>query len=632
MKYTVNGKLHAAICDGLNKGVANTKIKLFAYQQEVNETTAFASAQSKEITQLLEGKNRKTKNDHYLGEATTKTDGSYELNFDANEKNYAGGAVLVVLDYEEVPDYGQGDTKPPKGFRPFQIVIDVLQPKWRKSEVGALAKVNLTLSHKIYCYILKLLDIWVICGTVLNCESGAALSGIEVIAMDDDIITDDLLGSAVTDGQGKFCIYYRSIDFKKTFLSPWINIETTPIFSFDNGPDIYFKFAVGGNEFFAESPSEAQKPSRKNVGNCLCVSLCLKDVAPDPDPDPPAAFYEIGYARRYHPVLNIDPATGRTTGKATASFNEQAFFGTMDLRGSLSEELNGQKVEYKFQYAEVADPTVDIATIPVWTDVIPTDIANSVIGSRLTTLFPFPQSVYYAINAVGGQIDVPVNANWIEVPQSPGPFPIAFNGSLIKLISSKLASSIVDKAGFVAGNSSAPLEKNRYFALRMFKREAGNAATEELAGFSRPLAIFNTKYKDVPQGGTWDLLGKSTELGLATVDIQELVDGGSCAKIDQTLTVNYTAANPNLGVVTLNMYGPGGPHNFEPLTITTPGEEVNGQTQYTGANAIVEPTDVSSLPNCAFEVRLSAELNLTNGEVQHHTIWDRVLYCKQPIV
>ncbi|MEL6809734.1 MAG: hypothetical protein AAFP76_00175 [Bacteroidota bacterium] len=627
MKYTVKGRLQTAICDEHRISVKNTKVRLYALKEEIEATTAFTSAQSKEVTRVYEEKEIKSRKKYLLGETTTDVNGNYSLSFDGDQQEYNGGAVAAVLYYNDLPDYGQENTDLPRNFFAFEVLLDIFQPKWRETDEGLIASWNYTVLRRVWCYILQRLDVWVICGTLLNCESQEPLAGIEVIAMDDDIITDDTLGSAVTDSNGKFCIYYRSIDFKKTFLSPFINVETTPIFSFDNGPDIYFKFAFGGNEFAAESPSEAQKPSRKNVGNCLCVHLCLND-APD-DKDPPAAFYQIGYNRKYHPVLNIDPATGRTTGKSTVSWNEQAFFSTIDLRGSLSPQLNGQPVEYKFQYAIVADPTIDVGTIGSWTDIEASDIANTVIGSKITQFLPVILYNSYVIGGTTGpkpygqEVEVDMINNWVRVPQAGGIF---FNGSLLKLITNKLTDIAngtpdeVDMSGLVPGATSAPLQKNTYVALRMRKREVGNPGSEVAAGFSRPLAVFNTKYKDVPQGGTWDPTGVSTELGIATVDLQELVDGGQCASIANSITANYTAANPNLGAVSLAMFGPGGPHSFDPIAFTSPGEEAHGAASYQG--------NVALLPNCAYEVRLSAELNLTNGEQQHPNIWDRVLFCK----
>lgn len=627
MKYRIKGRLQSAICDENEFAVPNTNIRIYSLNEELNAATAYTAAQSKEVSQVFESAEIKKRSKQLIAETTTDVSGNYDVIIDGDKTKYDGGSIAVVLFYDHVPDYGQEDTKKPKNFEPFEVLLDIIQPKWRELDNALVAYWNYTVLKRIWCYILQRLDIWVICGTLINCESQAPLYGIEVIAMDDDIITDDLLGSKVTDANGKFCIYYRSRDFKKTFLSPWINVETTPIFSFDNGPDVYFKFAVGGSEFFAESPSEAQKPSRKNVGHCLCVHLCLKE-SPSVPGDVPAAFYQIGYARAYHPVINIDPATGKTAAKAELSWNEQAFFATLDLRGSLSKKFNGQPVEYKFEYAEVVNPSVDVSSIPPgsWNDVKPNDIAKGEIATRITSFFPIIKYNSYqihgtdAVTPYGNEVEVHFTGNWIQAPQDSGVFDIHFNGSLIKLISNNLANGNVNKTGMVAGSTSAPLQKNRYFALRMWKREQGNDASKVMAGFSRPLAIFNTIYQNVPQGGSW-LPGASNELGIACVDLVELTGvGNGCKKIINTITVNYTAANPNLGDVSIQFTGQGATNNFQPIVFPSPGEEAFGTSSYLGNFGDLKP--------CAYEVLLFAELNLTNGEDQHHNIWDRVLFCR----
>lgn len=625
MKFTLKGRLQTAICDENELNLLHTKIRVYSFNEGQDAVAAFTSAQSKEISQVFESDEIKKRAGQLLAESKTDAHGNYEITIDAEQSKYSGGALAVTLYYDEVTDYGQKNTKLPKGFKPFEIVLDIMQPKWRETNEGLFAKWNYSVLRKVWCYILKRLDIWVICGTLTNCESQQPLQGIEVIAMDNDIITDDFLGSQVTDFNGRFCIFYRSIDFKKTFLSPFINIETTPIFSFDNGPDVYFKFAVGGVEFFAENPSEGLKPSRKNVGNCLCVRLCLKESPAIPG-DIPAAFYEIGYARKYHPVLNINPTTGLTTGKAETNLNNQAFYSTIELRGSLTKLHNDNPLEYKFQYAKVADPNTDISSIASWTDVEPGQIAKTVIATRLTSLFPLIRHDSYVIHGnnsptpSGNEIRVEFNGNWIQSPQySGGGFDLFFNGALIKLITNQLNGGTVDKTGLIQGTSSAPLLQNDYYALRMVKREAGNPSTEVVSGFSRPLALFNTIYENVPQGGSW-LPTTSNEMGIACLDLQELSVGGGCSKVDTTLSVNYTAANPNLGAVNLSMTGPDGPHTFEPIQFPTPGEEAFGSSDYIG--------DVSSLKKCAYIVEITAALRLTNGETQHQGIKDRLSFCK----
>lgn len=638
MNYTIKGRLHAVICDEKELVVASTVVRLYALNEEVNAATAMTAAQSKEVAQVFEEKEIKKRKNRLLAETVTDEKGNYEFAFDCNDESYSGGAVGVSVYYKEVPNYGQNNTDLPRRFQPFEVLLDVFQPKWREDENGLVATWNYQILRRIWCYILMRLDIWVICGTLLNCESQLPIKGIEVIAMDDDFITDDRLGSAITNDKGEFCIFYRSLDFKKTFLSPFINVETSNPFSFDNGPDVYFKYAIGGSEFFSESPSEAQNINRKNVDNCLCVTLCLDKEGQTPGI--PVAFYEIGYARNYHPILNIDPATGKTVGMVNPSHDNQAFFSTIELRGSLNQEFNGQPTEYKFQYVNVANSSITIGSIAEtdWNDVLPEDISKTKIAARIFDGVLNKEHSYYikgsGLTDSDGRIefDVPFDGNWIQVPQFvPGPteFALNFTNALIKLKSGNLKvkatglpnAKIVDKSALTPGDSSGPLEENNYFILRMLKREQGDDSTIAVAGFSRALAIFNTRYGDVEQGGSWFPAGKSTEFGIACLDLQELASGG-CSKITDSLTVDYTAANPNLGKVSIKLNGPGGTVDFGAIPYSTPNEEAHGTISYPGV--------VSDLPNCAFEVRIDADLNLTNGETQHQGVWDRVLFCKSP--
>ena len=622
MKYTLKGNLHGVICNDHLMPVANTTIRLYRYPGNANEATALTVAQAKETFQKIDEKGIDAKQKHLLAETKTDNAGNYSFVIDGTKKKYNGEVVEFDLHYSKIPDYGQKDTKEPRKFKPFQVTLNVLQPKWRETNTGLLAAWNYRISHKLWCAILAWLDIWVICGIVLNCETQQPLPGIEVIAMDDDVISDDELGKATTNSGGRFCIFYRSKDFKKTFLSPIINVET-PLLPWGNGPDIYFKFAFGGSVFYEEPPSRARDSDRENVGNCFCVRLCLKDQ-PSDGPGPIGYFFAIGQIRRYNSILNINPANGKTTGKPIAAWNDMAFYHNLALIGALTEKLNGQPMEYKFQYTELTNPSDPIPVSPAaWTDVIPTQIANTVLGYRFK-LGPF-EYTDLAINATGSQDPVTIAGNWIEVPQQTSMPPgytlvLNNNGPLIKLISSTLASTPVDMAGLVQGNSTTtinPLQKNRYFSLRMIKREAGNPATEVIAGVSRPIAIFNTKYLNVPQRGSWLPTTNSNELGVACIDLAELATSGGCSTITNSLTAKYTAANPNLGNVALIMTGP---HSFDPVTVTAPGEEAHGTSSYTG--------NAATLPKCSYEVRISAELNLTNGEYQHDNIWDRVLFCK----
>jgi hypothetical protein len=628
MKYTLKGNLLGANCDDRFMPVSNTVVRLYRYRGNAKEATVLTAAQAKETFQIIDEKGIKEKAKYLIAETKTDKAGNYSFTVDGDKVKYEGEVVEFDVHYSKIPDYGQKDTKEPRKFKPFQATLNVLQPRWRETNAGLVSAWNYRISHKLWCFILSLLDIWVICGTLLNCETQQPLSGIEVTAMDDDVISDDKLGTATTDSLGHFCIYYRSKDFKKTFLSPIINVET-PLFPLGNGPDIYFKYSYGGSEIFAESPSRARESDRENVGNCFCVTLCIKEVPSGGEETLPSAFFHIGVDRRYHIVLNINSTDGKTVGKSNSAWNNSAFYGNLMLLGSLNKKLNGQPAEYAFEYAELANPGDPIPAdgSPMWTDITEHDIGYTLIGLT-PKLVPSPdpmipfiyQPDLYVITSGPldpGEIKVVFSpgGKWIQVPQAAA----MLTGNLINLISTKLASGETDKAGLIPGNSSSPLEKNRYFSLKMKRRQIGNPSSEEVAGISRPIAIFNTIYKNVPQRGSW-LPGVSNELGIATIDLAELAASGGCSTISNTLTAKYTAANPNLGAVSLNMTGPGGPHSFDPVVYTTPGEEAHGSANYSG--------NVSALPKCSYEVRISAELKLTNGEKQHDGIWDRVLFCK----
>ncbi|MBK8568310.1 MAG: hypothetical protein IPN76_34635 [Saprospiraceae bacterium] len=143
--------------------------------------------------------------------------------------------------------------------------------------------------------------------------------------------------------------------------------------------------------------------------------------------------------------------------------------------------------------------------------------------------------------------------------------------------------------------------------------------------------MFNTLYANVPQFGSWTPQ-PSNELGVACIDIQEMIGGGGgtgCKPITDTIHVHYTAANPNMGAVSLVMYGPGGPYNLinnAPVgsVSETFGTAINLETQTSPPT--IEP--VGNLKKCAYTIWLTAELKLTNGESQHAGIHDWMSFCK----
>ncbi len=627
------GNLYASSC-GRKEILPNVQIRVYKAPEgeEAQEAVQAAIASPpKETFKFLDEKEVDSKKNRLLAEIMTDDNGFYETEVDNKQKDYLNGPVEFDIRFNSIPDIGQGNTEKSDDFEPFQVHYTTVKPKLKdqyeeNTEYPYSFQYNIGISQVNFGRILDRLDIWMICGRVYICPEEHVdterkpAPGIEVIAMDNDWIHDDQIGSAQTDAQGYFCIFYRSADFKKTFLSPVVNVETP--FSSDFGPDVYFHFAHDGNVFHKESPSKGKESERENIGNIYCVTLCVPEIpVPDEPPNKVAGFFSIGLNRRYDILSNISTSTGRTKGKPHGHWNGNAFFGTLALIGTLTKKLNGNDLEYKFQYREYDAPGG--TALSGWEDVLPGQIANTVIGytQKLTGNPANPvETTYYAIHPHSGEQNVPFNGNWISVPQLSNLF-LNSNGLVLNLRSHEIASGSVNMSGLTPGNSTtgvASLQKNRYFKIRMLKREKGSS-TEVVAGTSHPLALFNTVYQNVPQGGSW-ISGTSNMDGVASMDIQELGSSG-CDSISDALHVEYTAANPNLGNVSVNMNGPGGPHSFPSISHNTPGEEAYGTVAYSGT--------VSALQNCAYTVNLRVSLKMTNGETNHHGLWDEVAFCKR---
>lgn len=621
MIYIIRGNLCGYVCEDCSTGLSNVVVRLYRAQEgtDIGELT---NALPKETTRIFFEDELRKQQGRLLAETRTDKNGNYEFKIDGDQTDYDGKAVEIGVYFDKVPDLGQ-TSESRKRFQAFFVSITTFQPRWRETNTGLVAQWRYCFSIRWWCNILKLLDIWVICGQVLVCDGEAKVPvpGVETIAMDDDLISDDRLGSAITDASGRFSIYYTSTDFKKTFLSPFINVETP--FTSPVGPDVYFKFAFNGTIFHEEPSSIARTPQRCDIGNCFCIELCIPEIDIIPgDEDPIAGFFRIGLNRRYHIVSNISPTTGLTANKPAAAWNDLAFFSNLALLGTLTKKLNNQPMEYLFEVREFDAPGGSPTS--GWAELTPGQISNTVIGYTQQIVADPDNPIVttdYAIHPQPGQQAVNFNGNWIQVPQLSNLI-LNQDGLVLRLISNTIMSGTVDMTGLVPGDSTttiAPLQRNQYYQIRMKKREVNNAASELIAGTSRPIALFNTIYQNVPQKGSW-LPTTADERGVACMDIEELSIGGGCSVITNSLNVSYTAANPNLGTVSLSMTGPGGPHSFSPVVFTTAGQEAHGKAIYSG--------NVASLPKCAYIVRISAELRLTNGESQHLNIWDEVAFCK----
>jgi hypothetical protein len=193
---------------------------------------------------------------------------------------------------------------------------------------------------------------------------------------------------------------------------------------------------------------------------------------------------------------------------------------------------------------------------------------------------------------------------------------------MIELISQSLAPfTPADETGVIAGGPAAhPLVQDLYFGIRMRVRQQGVPLSETDGGTCVHIAVDDTLYNNITLHTDWDGgLQPAGQLAVRMLDIAELI-AHPCSEIGNTLTVQFTAAHPNLGSVTIDMTGPGGPFNF-----TLPIIPETGDYFGTATPAFL----VSNLKPCAYLVTLQITLLLTDGDNSPDPLYDQIAFCKR---
>lgn len=624
MKNVIKGNLSGFLCGECKENISQAMVRLYMPERGANVEASLA-ASSKETFKLLSTDEVKAKQNRLLGEAMTDDAGNFEVVL----KGDYGNSVLE-FDFEcgTVPRF----PIPHKKFPPRQFHVTTFYPQFDSEEFSQKSDIRTaTFNHIVparwWCEIKgKYFDIWTICGILTDCATGSPLPGIKVIAMDADFITDDELGYDLTDGNGRFTIYYNSAKFKKTFLSPILNIETDISGPFASGPDVYFQLEYNGQRFALETAANR----RNNVGYCLCVKLCAKELKPV-EPTIPPSFTHFGLTQ----YIPIQSGINASNGKTNSGY---AFFSSVNLVGTISKKINNAVMEYMFEYLEVSSPSAAINPSAVWSPVTPNMIDKTEIGYLWTLsgnlMNPINQEPYY-INGTGTEKTVVFSGNWIRVPQDSNFVPHS-DGGILKLNTEKLTGGIttIDMAMPTSGIGSAtvsgtrPHVGNRYFAIRMRQREIGNAGTEATAGTSKPIAIYNVRYNNVNKYGSWAPATVSGQPIALSLDLQEIIAGaGGCSKITTALHIKYGARNENLSNVNLSIVGPHKPgqsFGFNPVALMA-APETFGTTQLVFTPA----TDtVNDLLACAYTVRVTATALMTTGDDYMGSVEDLVSFCK----
>ena len=621
MKRILKGNLKGLICDECSEPLNRVRVKLYKVAQP-EMTTVLAVAQPKETFRQLAAAEIEAKQKLLFAEGYTNETGDFEIII-TEKSDYDGGAFEIDFECGSVPINYNWPTPPVKFEKPMQFHITVVQPFWKELKDNILYfDYQYAITARWFCRMLAIWKVYVICGKVVNCSNKIPIGGVKVCAFDVDLIQDDPLGCAVTNSHGMFKIWYTQADFSKTILS-WLNVE------WPAGPDLYFKIYSGSGALLLNEPrNTGHQPGRENAPNCVCVTLCV-DVKDEPQAEPPVipAFLRIGGYDHQTAISSAPSGTGLTADK-------RAFYSTVRLNGLLGQKLNGIAMEYVFEFTGEFDAMNE----PVnWKRVSSAQIARTWIGylEKVKLVpFPYPHYVYnnkdYFVNGNPGELSAGFTADgWIKVPQendnpldASGVGKFVANGNQINLITNTLESfADINLAGLVAGNSSTstgkPLAQNKFFALRMLVREAGDDTTIVEAGICKRVAINNTLYDNLDHHPAWGYYPQSNALGVCMVDILQLQSMG-CSKITNQLDILYTGAHPNLGAISVSMQGPTGYYAFDPIAASPD----------TFGTAVPNGFVVADLPPCAYIVTLSVTVLLTTGDSHPDPLYDQIAFCK----
>lgn len=599
MSYTFTGRLIGLLCDDCSEPLVGATIRLV--RSAGGTISRDAAADPKLTAVLLEESAADARAADLLGEGVVGEDGSFRVQL---SERYDGGEPF---DVDVFCGTMTGHTAAPE---PLAFTLTTLAPQWRQTEDGFEAAWAYEIPHRIWCGIRGRLGWWSICGHVRVCEKKIAVPGVKVSAFDVDWLQDDPLGSAVTDASGHFRIDYTADAFKRTPWSPSLNIELVA------GPDVYFRVDGPTGVLLQEPRSRGRQSDRQNVGPCFCVDLCVKDVPGGTD-QPYPWFDHIG---GYKTVTGFDSAaggTGRTFG------DDRAFYSGLRLNGVLGRQFSGQPAEYRFEFDTGAG----------WQPVRPAQMVAMQIGTwqRLTGSFPPVETKSVVVLGANGpdQIAVVPDADgWVAVPQDNSLTTGLFvpNNNLLGLDSASLSTQTHDLTGIIAGQSTAPagLAVDEYVAVRMVLRVVGQPATEVQAGIAERVALANTTYDQVQKNGSWVPTRVDGQLGVVSIDIQQLI-GQGCARITDALDVNYTAAHPNLGSMSLTITGPGGPYHY---ALPPVGPDYFGSVG-TLLNSADLPVVISSLPKCSYLLEGSIGLLLTTGDSVPLPIGDQIAFTTE---
>lgn len=580
------GKLHALLCNECRLPLAGSQVLIYRAAGQPGENAAKTS-----FRELAAGE-AQSRSDQLLGQATVDDDGGFHATLEGGERE----PLDIVVRVDRLPEAGA------ELADPVHLHLATVTPDWQQAGDGLEARWQYLIPSRYWCLLLARWGWWVICGRVVDAANKAPLAGLTVTAFDRDWLQDDTLGQALTNGEGRFHIWYQASDFTPTVFSPLINLELT------SGPDVYFDVETsGGNKLLDEHPSTGRLPGRENVGHCFCVQLEVKTEGGLPYYDP--LFTSVG---NFHILSDFNADGTANKSKLGAGGAGWGFFAHPKLRGFCPKvhPVGGQPMHYRFLYVD-----------PV------TSAEKPLVGDLLTPVLVGSKLIQWDVNS-DGTLDTTFQD--IEIAGSGATPPLAPGGS------GALPSHVIvpDADGWIAVDQDA-LDGGFYGPLvRLDSTKVVPGGTAPGSGAGNPPAdpktgttvtlIFETTTdpsdptQTVRQSDTVDVrFNNWTEV--RQLDLQEFLGGGagSCTGLTTTVTPKYTVNHEVVAAWSLSMTSAAAPWSAPALP--------SGTSSVAATHPAIP---VAAWPPCSYVVRLSSRRALTDGEDNDSGNTSIVTFCK----
>lgn len=610
MNFIIKGNLRGLLCSDCELPVTGTSVKIYKPAAGRRETL-LAVADAKQTFHQASADELKAKEKLFIAEGKLTDNGDFEVDL-GERSGYDGGALEVDWYCGSAPiKIGPG----PKKELSMQFHITTLQPMWQGNQ-GATqyAYFEYRIDPKWFCRILSLFDIWVVCGIVTDCETRKPISGVRVFAYDVDLIQDDTLGNAYTDVNGKFTIIYPGDNFRKTLLSPWLNVE------WPAGPDYYFRIeSSSGAVLLAEDRTRGRQADRHNAHNCFCVKLCVKNGPTDTGHP---WFTEVG---NFSITSDID-ASGKTIAtKFGAGGPGYGFFGSVKLGGYATKRVPtapGSPLYYRFLYsfdnvsftkittAEMEATPLKVATRQItWHGgiafqdvVIDINQPASVPDSIPLDSYPLP---------IADHVLHPDADGWIRVDQPA--LDDGFYGPLFYLNTNTIIAGGDASIGQTAGAAvSVANQKNGKMLYIQFQ------TTDDPANPASPNLDTQVLVGQI-------YVNNWTEVSL--VKLEELYAGGGsgCTPVKTQAHIDYTVDHELIGGWNLSISS-NATGSIGGLPSGNVPRGIAAQLNLVTAAGIVPP--FSTWPSCAYALSLNTVRKLTTGDYNDDWTPNVVLFCK----